>query len=262
MPAPKRKSQAKSSGGIMEILGIDVGGSGIKGAPVNLENGEMTAERYRLATPDEGKPLQIAATIAEITQHFNWSGPVGVGFPAAVRSGVIMTAANIDASWIGTNAETLFNQTTRCPTFVANDADVAGFAEMAFGAGKGQRGVVLVITLGTGVGTAIFTDGVLLPNTELGHIEIRGKDAELRVSDAARQRKDWTWQEWATRINEYLSRMEDLFWPDLIIIGGGVSKQAAKYFPYLKTRARLEQAQLLNQAGIVGAAMYAKSRIG
>jgi polyphosphate glucokinase len=245
----------------MEILGVDVGGSGIKGAPVNIETGDMTAERFRLATPEGGKPQAVADTIAEVARHFDWKGPIGVGFPAAVSNGIVMTAANVDSSWIGTDSEALLKSTTGCAAYVANDADVAGFAEMAFGAGKGQQGVVLVITLGTGVGTAIFTNGVLVPNTELGHIEIRGKDAELRVSDAARQRKEWSYKEWAVRVNEYLGRMENLFWPNLIIVGGGVSKQAEKYFPYLKTRARLEQAQLLNQAGIVGAALYAQSRI-
>jgi polyphosphate glucokinase len=245
----------------MEILGIDVGGSGIKGAPVNLESGEMTAERFRLPTPEGGKPQEMAVTVADVARHFNWKGSIGVGFPAAVRDGIVLTAANIDASWIGTNVETLFQQTSGCKSYVANDADVAGFAEMAFGAGKNQRGVVLVITLGTGVGTAIFVNGILVPNTELGHIEIRGKDAELRVSDAARQRKEWSYKDWAMRVNEYLNRMEDLFWPNMIIVGGGISKQADKFFPYLRTRARLEKAQLLNQAGIVGAAMYGRSRL-
>lgn len=245
----------------MEILGIDVGGSGIKGAPVNLETGEFTAERYRLPTPADGKPQAMAETLAQVAQKFNWNGPIGIGFPAAIQHGIVRTAANIDRSWIGKNAEELFAKATGCPCFVANDADVAGFAEMAFGAGRGQSGVILVITLGTGVGTALFTDGVLLPNTELGHIEIRGKDSETRVADSARQRKNWTYEEWAGRVNEYLGRMEDLFWPDLIIVGGGVSKLSEKFFPYLKTRARLEQATLLNQAGIVGAAIYARSRL-
>jgi polyphosphate glucokinase len=245
----------------MEILGIDVGGSGIKGAPVNLDNGEMTAERIRFETPEGGKPLAIATTIAKIAGHFNWKGPIGVGFPAAVRDGIVLTAANIDSSWIGINVEKLFQESTGSQVFVANDADVAGFAEMAYGAGKNQNGVVLVITLGTGVGTAIFTNGVLVPNTELGHIEIRGKDAELRVSDAARKKNEWTYVDWARRVNEYLDRMEALFWPSLIIIGGGISKLSDKFFPYLRTRARLQQAQLLNQAGIVGAAIYAKSRL-
>jgi polyphosphate glucokinase len=243
----------------MEILGVDVGGSGIKGAPVNVETGEMTAERYRLATPEGAKPKDVADTIASLVEYFQWKGNVGVGFPAAVRRGTILTAANIDKSWIGVNAEKLFEERTGCNFHIANDADVAGFAEIAFGAAKGEKGVVLMLTLGTGVGTAIFVNGQLVPNTELGHIEIRGKDAELRAADSARERKGWTYKEWAVRVDEYLGRMENLFWPDLIVIGGGVSKYADKFFPQLHTRARLVQAQLLNQAGIVGAAMYAKS---
>lgn len=245
----------------MEILGIDVGGSGIKGAPVNIETGDILAERFRLPTPEGARPNDVADTIAAVAYEFKWKGLIGVGFPAALRHGVAMTAANIHPSWIGTNAAELFTKKSGCPSYVANDADVAGMAEMAFGAGRGENGVVLVITLGTGVGTAIFTNGQLLPNTELGHIEIRGKDAETRVSDAARQRKDWSYQDWALRIDEYLNRMEALFWPDLIIVGGGVSKMAEKYFPHLHTRARLVQAQMLNQAGIVGAALYAASRM-
>lgn len=243
----------------MEILGVDIGGSGIKGAPVNVETGEMTAERYRLATPEGAKPQDVTDTIAALVEYFQWKGQVGVGFPAAVRKGNILTAANIDKSWIGINAEETFKQRTGCNFHVANDADVAGFAEMAFGAARGEKGVVLMLTLGTGVGTAIFVNGQLVPNTELGHIEIRGKDAELRAADSARERKGWTYKEWAVRLDEYLGKMENLFWPDLIVIGGGVSKYADKFFPYLHTRARLVQAQLLNQAGIVGAAMYAKS---
>lgn len=243
----------------MEILGVDIGGSGIKGAPVNVETGEMMAERYRLATPEGAKPQDVTDTIAALVEYFQWKGQVGVGFPAAVRKGNILTAANIDKSWIGINAEETFKQRTGCNFHVANDADVAGFAEMAFGAARGEKGVVLMLTLGTGVGTAIFVNGQLVPNTELGHIEIRGKDAELRAADSARERKGWTYKEWAVRLDEYLGKMENLFWPDLIVIGGGVSKYADKFFPYLHTRARLVQAQLLNQAGIVGAAMYAKS---
>lgn len=245
----------------MEILGIDVGGSGIKGAPVNVETGDILAERYRLPTPDGAKPEDVAETTALVLEHFEWKGLVGMGFPAAVRNGVVLTAANIHQSWIGTNAAVLFNKRTGCPFYIANDADVAGLAEMSFGAGRDEKGVVLMITLGTGVGTALFFDGKLLPNTELGHIEIRGKDAERRVSDAGRERKEWSYKEWAVRIDEYLRKMEDLFWPDLIVVGGGVSKQADKFFPYLHTRARLVQAQLLNEAGTVGAALYAKTQL-
>ncbi len=245
----------------MEILGIDVGGSGIKGAPVDVETGKILAERFRLPTPEGAMPDDMAKVTAGIVEHFKWKGPVGMGFPAAIRRGVVLTAANIHPSWIGTNASILFEKSSGCPVYVANDADVAGLAEMSFGAGKGEKGVVLMLTLGTGVGTALFFDGRLLPNTELGHIEIRGKDAERRAADAARERKNWSFKEWAVRVDEYLRRMEDLFWPDLIVVGGGVSKQADKFFPYLHTRARLVQAQLLNEAGIVGAALYARTQL-
>jgi polyphosphate glucokinase len=245
----------------MQILGIDIGGSGIKAAPVNTDTGEMIDERYRLPTPEGAKPGDVAEVIAGMVDHFKWKGPIGAGFPAAIRNGITLTAANVDSSWIGTDAASLFKKRTGCPFYIANDADVAGLAEITFGAGRGENGVILVITLGTGVGTGLFVDGILVPNTELGHIEIRGKDAEQRVSDAARQRKDWSFKEWAVRVNEYLERMENLFWPDLIIIGGGVSKSAEKFFPYLHTRARLVQAKLLNQAGIVGAALFALRKI-
>jgi polyphosphate glucokinase len=243
----------------MEILGIDVGGSGIKGAPVNAESGDMLADRYRLVTPEGAKPQEVADTIASLVEYFQWKGQVGVGFPAAVRNGNILTAANIDKSWIGVNAETLFNKRTGCTFHVANDADVAGFAEIAFGAAKDVKGVVLMLTLGTGLGTAIFVNGQLVPNTELGHIEIRGKEAEVRAADSARVRKGWTYEEWGKRLDEYIGRMEALFWPDLIVIGGGVSKYADKFFPYLHPKTRMVQAKLLNQAGIVGAAAFAKS---
>jgi polyphosphate glucokinase len=171
-----------------------------------------------------------------------------------------MTAANVDKGWIGTNAEALFHERTGLPFYIANDADVAGLAEIKFGAGKGKSGTILVLTLGTGVGSAIFVDGVLVPNTEFGHMKIRNKDAEFRTSDGARQRKGYSYEKWAEKLNEHLGEMEALLWPDLIIIGGGVSKHHEDYFPYLKTRARLVPAQLLNQAGIVGAALYAHGR--
>lgn len=218
----------------------------------------MESERFRLATPPSAKPSEVAEVIKQIVDHFHYTGPVGVGLPGVILHGVVYTAANIDASWIGTNAEQLFSQKTGCPCFVVNDADAAGVAEMAFGIGKEEKkGVVLFLTLGTGIGSAIFTDGQLVPNLELGHIEIRGKDAEKRASDAIRKRKKLTWEDWTVRLQEVLSKMEALFWPDLIVLGGGISKDWEKYVPLLKLRARVEPAQLLNQAGIVGAAMYA-----
>jgi len=244
----------------MSILGIDIGGSGIKGALVDVETGEFISERHRIPTPEAAKPADVADTVRELVNHFQYKGPVGCGFPAVMLHGVAMTAANIDQDWIGTNAEALFNERTGLPFYVANDADVAGLAEVRFGAGKGKRGTILVLTLGTGVGSAIFVDGVLVPNTEFGHLKIRNKDAEHRTSDGARQRKGYSYEKWAEKLNEHIGELEALLWPDLIIIGGGISKHHAEYFPYLKTRARLVPAQLLNQAGIVGAALYAYGR--
>jgi polyphosphate glucokinase len=242
----------------MEILGIDVGGTGMKAAPVNVLTGEMVGERFRIPTPEGAKPEDMAGVAKELARHFDWKGPIGMGFPAAVRFGVVCTAANIDEQWIGTDASKLFGSATGCPVYVANDADVAGLAEMTFGAGRGHdRGIVMVVTLGTGLGTAIFTNGHLVPNTELGHIEIRGKDAERRASDAARQRKEMSWEEWGEKLSEYFGRLEALFWPELFIVGGGVSKSWDKFGKFIKIRTPMVTAQLLNQAGIVGAAMYA-----
>ncbi len=240
----------------MTVMGIDIGGSGIKGAPVDTESGELLQARIRVPTPEPSKPIEVAHALAELLRKFDWKGPVGCGFPAVVRDGIVYTAANIDQGWIGTNAAALFAQETGCRTIVLNDADVAGMAEMKFGAGRDcQHGVVIMLTLGTGIGSAIFTDGHLLPNTEFGHMKIREKDAEKRASDAARQSKDLSWEKWSERLNEYLAEIEKLFWPDLIIIGGGVSKEYKKFFPYLRTQAKIVPAKLLNNAGIVGAAL-------
>jgi polyphosphate glucokinase len=246
----------------MEILGIDVGGSGIKGAPVDTETGEMTAPRHRIPTPIPAKPRAVADVVGEIVKHFEWQGPVGCGFPAVVRDGVTLTAANIHPRWIEKKASALFAEVTGCPVVVVNDADAAGLAEMAFGAGRGHRGVVLMVTIGTGLGTAIFTGGQLLPNTEFGHMQIRGKDAEKRASDAVRQEKKLTWKQWAKRFDEFLVSMEQLIWPDLIILGGGVSKKAEKFIPLLTVQTEVVPAQMLNEAGIVGAAMAAINLTG
>jgi polyphosphate glucokinase len=242
----------------MEILGIDIGGSGIKGAPVNVATGEMLTERHRIPTPQPSKPEAVAEVVAEIVKHFDWKGPIGCTFPSVVKGGVMYSAANVDKEWIGTDGQTLFEQATGCPVLALNDADAAGIAEMEFGAGKGQMGVVFILTLGTGIGSAIFHRGVLLPNTELGHLEVRGKDAENRASDRIRKEKDLDWEEWAERLNEYFGRLEFLFSPDLFIVGGGVSAKSEKFLPLLKTRAEVIPAQLLNDAGIVGAALAAR----
>lgn len=242
----------------MTVLGIDFGGSGIKGALVDEKTGEMITERFRLETPEGAKPVDVAHIIRQVAEHFEWEGRIGVGLPAVILHGVVNTAANIDPSWIGVNSEELFTTITGCPTFVVNDADAAGVAEMTYGVGRDQsRGVVLFLTLGTGIGSAIFIDGKLVPNTELGHLEVRGKDAERRASDAVRKRKNLGWEDWAGRLQEVLARYEALFWPDLIILGGGVSKEWENYLQFIKLRAQVVPATLLNQAGIIGAAIYA-----
>ncbi|MGH7859228.1 MAG: polyphosphate--glucose phosphotransferase [Candidatus Binatia bacterium] len=243
----------------MKALGVDVGGSGIKGAPVDLRRGSLLAARLRVPTPRPAEPDPVAEEVARIVRHFRWKGPVGCAVPAVVKAGVACTAANIDESWIGTNAVKLLRRATGCPAVVLNDADAAGIAEMELGAGKGKRGVVIMLTLGTGIGSAIFNDGVLLPNTEFGHLRIRGKDAEKRASDRAREEKDLSWKRWAEHVNEYLSEMEALFFPDLFIIGGGVSKNHDEFLPLLETRARVVPARLRNEAGIVGAALAARA---
>ncbi len=239
----------------MKVLGIDVGGSGIKGAPVDTKKGELLTPRFRIPTPEGAKPKDVAKEIARITAHFKWEGPVGCGVPAVIQHGVARTAANIDKVWIGTDIKKLFTKESGCPFHVINDADAAGLAEMAFGAGKGHNGVVLIVTIGTGLGTSLFTDGVLLPNTELGHIEIDCKDAELSASDAARKRDDLSWENWAKRFDSYLNTLERLIWPDLIILGGGASKKHDKFFHNLTVQAEVLPAATLNEAGIIGAAL-------
>jgi polyphosphate glucokinase len=242
----------------MEILGIDIGGSGIKGAPVEIQTGELTRERMRVETPDPAKPRPVAKAVTEIVHHFSWDGPVGVTFPGVVIDGVTHTAVNLDGKWVGRQARDLFTEAAGVPVTLLNDADAAGVAEMTYGAGRGRKGVVLLVTLGTGVGTALFVDGTLVPNTEFGHIEIRGKDAESRASAFAREKNAWGWTKWAGKLDEYLCRVEDLFWPSLIIIGGGVSRQAEHFLPHITgVRAPVVPAEFHNAAGIVGAAMAA-----
>jgi polyphosphate glucokinase len=242
----------------MHVLGIDIGGSGIKGAPVDLDKGELAQDRHKIATPQPSIPTAVAEVVNQLVQHFNYQGPIGCTFPAVVQHGVTLTAANVDQSWIGTNAQELFRAATGLPVLVLNDADAAGIAEMQFGAGKGRKGVVILLTFGTGIGSAIFTDGVLLPNTEFGHLQIRGKDAEHRAAARIRDEEDLSWKEWSERVNEYLQVMEFLFSPDLFIIGGGISRKFEKFQKHLSARAEIVPAMLGNDAGIVGAAMAAK----
>ena len=241
----------------MHILGIDIGGTGIKGAPVDTATGEFLAERWRILTPAPATPEALSAAVAQVATHFSWQGPIGCGFPAIIRRGQVCTAVHVDKGWIGCNAQTLFSEVTGCPVTVLNDADAAGYAEMRFGAGRGQNGVVLVVTLGTGIGTALFFDGRLVPNTELGHIEIRGKDAERRAAASVREDKDLSWKKWARRLDEYLQRIDSHLSPDLIIIGGGISKKHDKFLPLLTVQTEVVAAQLENNAGIVGAALAA-----
>lgn len=242
----------------MQVLGIDVGGSGIKGAPVDTETGQLMAERLRIKTPKGAEPEPVAKVVAEIAQSFNWKGPIGIGFPAPIKGGVAMMAANISEKWVGVNADDLFTKITGCDCTMINDADAAGLAEMKFGAGRGQPGTVIMITLGTGIGTAIFYRGNLLPNAEFGHLEMKGRDAEHRASDAVRQSEDLSWKKYAKRLNKYLAAMQKLFWPDLFIIGGGISKQHEKFLPLLTLETPIVPAQFLNEAGIVGAALAAR----
>jgi polyphosphate glucokinase len=245
----------------VHILGIDIGGSGIKGAPVDIKTGELLVERIRIKTPPKGEPEPVAEVVKQIAQSFNWEGPIGIGFPAPIKSGVTMMAANVSEKWVGTNADALFTKITGCDCAMINDADAAGLAEMTFGAGRGQPGTVILLTLGTGIGSAIFHRGRLLPNTEFGHMEIDGEDAEFNASDAARQREDLSWKKYAKRLNRYLQRMEKLFWPDLFIIGGGISKESEKFLPLLVIETPIVSAQLRNEAGIVGAALAVRKGV-
>ncbi|HEY2549796.1 MAG TPA: ROK family protein [Streptosporangiaceae bacterium] len=239
-----------------QALGIDIGGTGMKAAPVDVAKGALTADRIKLDTPHPAVPDSIAGVVGELVKRFSWTGPIGITFPGVIKDGVICTAANLDSSCVGVNARELFGSAAGQQVTVLNDADAAGVAEMRFGAGSGQQGVVLLLTLGTGIGSALFSGGALVPNTEFGHIEIHGKDAERHASDHAREEHDLSWGKWAGRVDEYLQHMEALLSPDLIIIGGGVSRKADKFLPRLTgLHAKVVPAGLLNDAGIVGAAM-------
>jgi len=239
------------------VLGIDIGGTGIKAAPVDVATGQLLAERLKLPTPRPATPKAIAPVVGQLVSDFHWTGPAGITFPGVVTDGVVRTAPNLDPAWISVSARELFGKATGLTAAVLNDADAAGIAEMRFGAGAGETGTVLLLTLGTGIGSALFFNRALVPNTEFGHIEIHGKDAEARASERAREEGDLSWGKWAGRVDEYLDKMEELLSPDLIIIGGGISKKSDRFLPRLTLRARVVPAALLNDAGIVGAAMAA-----
>ncbi|MEV6686838.1 polyphosphate--glucose phosphotransferase [Streptomyces sp. NPDC051130] len=243
----------------MEIFGVDIGGTGIKGAPVDLDRGEPVHERLKLPTPHPATPEGVADVVVEVVRHFEWDGPVGVTFPGVVTDGVTRTAANMDSAWVGMDtAGLLTSRLGGRPVTVLNDADAAGVAEMTYGAGRGRGGTVILLTLGTGIGSALFTDGRLVANTELGHLELHGHDAEKRASVKAKEDADMTWERWARRVQKYLAHVEMLFSPQLFIIGGGVSRKPDKFLPLIEgIRAEVVPAQLQNNAGIVGAAMAA-----
>ncbi|WSY67360.1 ROK family protein [Streptomyces sp. NBC_00885] len=243
----------------MNVFGVDIGGSGIKGAPVDLERGNLAQERHKVLTPHPSTPDAVAGGVAEVVSHFGWSGPVGITFPGVVTSGVTRTAANVDKGWVDVDASQLLgDRLGGLPVTILNDADAAGIAEMTFGAGSGREGTVMLLTFGTGIGSAVFIDGRLVPNTELGHLELHGHDAEKNASTKAKDDEGLSWHHWAHRVQKYLQHVEMLFSPELFIIGGGVSRKADKFVPLIKgIRAEIVPAELQNNAGIVGAAMAA-----
>lgn len=242
----------------MAVLGIDIGGSGVKGAPVDVEKGVMLTDRFRLATPRPSHPTAMAETVRRVAERFpETTGRIGVAFPAIVRNGLILSAANVDDSWIGGDAQTLFSEACGRPAAVLNDADAAGLAEARAGAAAGRRGTTIVITLGTGIGSALLLDGKLVPNTELGHLEMDGTAAERIASNRARQREGLSFAEWADRLNGFFALLDRLFSPDLLVIGGGISQQFDQFGRLLRSRAEIVPAALRNRAGIIGAAMWA-----
>ncbi|TPQ21567.1 polyphosphate--glucose phosphotransferase [Streptomyces sporangiiformans] len=244
----------------MHIFGVDIGGSGIKGAPVDLDRGDLADERYKVLTPQPSTPDAVADGVKEVVGHFGWTGPVGITFPGVVTGGAtIRTAANVDKGWVDVDASALLSERLDgLPVTIVNDADAAGVAEMQFGAGRDRRGTVIVLTFGTGIGSALFMDGVLVPNTELGHLELDGRDAEKHASTKAKDDHELSWEHWARRVRKYLAHVEMLFSPELFIIGGGVSRKSHKFLHLIEDiKAEIVPARLQNNAGIVGAAMRA-----
>ncbi len=241
-----------------QSFGIDVGGSGVKGAIVDLDTGQLVGERFRLDTPQPATPEAVTRTVADVVRHFGWTGPLGVTYPGVVVDGVVQTAANVDASWIGAHvAELMTAALDGQQVTVLNDADAAGLAEQRYGAGRNQNGVVVLLTFGTGIGSAVIHNGMLLPNTEFGHIEVDGKEAEHRAASSVMERNGWSYGKWTKQVTKVLVAVENAIWPDLFIAGGGISKKADKWIPLLKNRTPVVAAELLNTAGIVGAAMAA-----
>lgn len=242
----------------MKVLGIDIGGTGIKGGVVDTNKGVLKSDRLRLATPEDPEPDAVAGVVATIAKHFEWDGPIGCTFPGVIKHGIIHTAANLKPAWIGLDGAKVFSDATGCPVEVINDADAAGIAEGTFGAAQDHKGVVILITLGTGIGSAVLIDGELVPNTELGHLQFEGGDAEDYAAESVREAQDLSWKEWGGRVGSYLRYLERLFAPDLFIIGGGVSKKLKQYEGFLDCRTDVVPARLLNLAGIVGASLDAE----
>ena len=254
MTAPD--STAASPGKPRQSFGIDVGGSGIKGGIVDLDTGQLIGDRIKLLTPQPATPPAVAKTIAEVVNGFGWTGPLGVTYPGVVTHGVVQTAANVDKAWIGTNARDIISsELNGQDVTVLNDADAAGLAEEHYGAGKGNSGLVVLLTFGTGIGSAVIHNGALIPNTEFGHLEVGGKEAEHRAASSVKERNDWSYEKWAKQVTRVLVAIETVMWPDLFIAGGGISRKADKWLPLLENRTPVVAAALLNTAGIVGAAM-------
>lgn len=243
-------------------FGIDVGGSGVKGAIVDLDTGQLISERFRLETPQPATPEAVTKAVAEVVRHFGWTGPLGVTYPGVVVNGIVQTAANVDDSWIGTNAaESMSAALGGQKVTVLNDADAAGLAEQRYGAGRNTNGVVVLLTFGTGIGSAVIHNGILLPNTEFGHIEVGGKEAEHRAASSVKERREWSYRRWTAEVTRVLEAIENAIWPDLFIAGGGISRKADKWIPLLKNRTPVVAAVLLNSAGIVGAAMASQPEL-
>ncbi|MBS9532025.1 ROK family protein [Mycobacterium sp. M1] len=243
-------------------FGIDVGGSGIKGGVVDLDTGALVGDRYKLPTPSPATPAAVAKTVAEVVRHFDWTGPLGVTYPGVVVDGVVRTAANVDDSWIGVNAqEAIAAELGGQPVVVLNDADAAGLAEERYGAGRDKTGLVVLLTFGTGIGSAVIHNGKLLPNTELGHLEVDGKEAEHRAAASVKERKGWSMKKWAKQVTKVLVAIENALCPDLIVAGGGISRKADQWVPLLDNRTPVVAATLQNSAGIVGAAMAAAADV-
>jgi polyphosphate glucokinase len=241
-------------------FGVDIGGSGIKGALVDLDRGDLATERVKYLTPHPSTPEAVADVVARLVREADWSGELGITFPAIIRHGVALSAANVDRSWIETDVDKVFTDITGCDVTVINDADAAGIAEARYGAAKGVAGVVIMLTFGTGIGSALLLDGKLVPNTELGHLEVDGYDAEKRASSAVKDDEGLSYKQWAKRVQRYLTTVEKLFTPDLFVVGGGISRNSDKWVPLLNLRTPIKPAELLNNAGIVGAAMAAHEK--